>query len=65
MIHLLSDIGKGILTLNASIDNLLGSLIIAGHFMIPEVCLFFNNKLFRGNRVTKVSASDFAAFASP
>lgn len=50
---------------NDATDNLLGSLIIAGHFMIPEVCLFFNQKLFRGNRVTKVSASDFAAFASP
>ncbi|KAL8953815.1 MAG: hypothetical protein Q9222_000324 [Ikaeria aurantiellina] len=50
---------------NDATDNLLGSLIIAGHFMIPEVCLFFNHKLFRGNRATKVSASDFAAFASP
>jgi lysophospholipase len=46
-------------------DNLLSSLIIAGHFMIPEVCLFFNFKLFRGNRTTKVSADDFQAFASP
>lgn len=50
---------------NDATDNLLGSLIIAGHFMIPEVCLFFNYKLFRGNRATKVSSSDFAAFASP
>ena len=50
---------------NDATDNLLGSLIIAGHFMIPEVCLFFNYKLFRGNRVTKISASDFTAFASP
>ncbi len=50
---------------NDATDNLLGSLIIAGHFMIPEVCLFFNYQLFRGNRVTKVSASDFAAFACP
>ena len=50
---------------NDATDNLLGSLIIAGHFMIPEVCLFFNHKLFRGNRTTKISASDFAAFASP
>lgn len=50
---------------NDASDNLLGSLIIAGHFMIPEVCLYFNNKLFRGNRTTKVAASDFAAFASP
>ena len=46
-------------------DNLLGALVIAGHFMIPEVCLFFNFKLYRGNRATKVSADDFNAFASP
>ena len=46
-------------------DNLLGALVVAGHFMIPEVCLFFNFKLFRGNRATKVAADDFNAFASP
>lgn len=50
---------------NDATDNLLGSLVVAGHFMIPEVCLYFNYKLFRGNRATKVSASDFNAFASP
>ncbi|KAJ5913086.1 hypothetical protein N7504_001969 [Penicillium tannophilum] len=50
---------------NDATDNLLGSLVVAGHFMIPEVCLYFNNKLFRGNRTTKVSASDFAAFDAP
>ena len=50
---------------NDATDNLLGSLVVAGHFMVPEVCLFFNFKLYRGNRTTKVSADDFAAFASP
>ena len=50
---------------NDATDNLLGSLVIAGHFMIPEVCLFFNCNLFRGNRSTKVSATDFSAFQSP
>ncbi|KAF2152393.1 asparaginase-domain-containing protein [Myriangium duriaei CBS 260.36] len=50
---------------NDATDNLLSSLVIAGHFMIPEVCLYFNFKLFRGNRATKVSADDFNAFASP
>lgn len=50
---------------NDATDNLLSSLIIAGVFMIPEVCLFFNYSLFRGNRATKVSADNFAAFASP
>ncbi|KAJ5146376.1 uncharacterized protein N7515_000940 [Penicillium bovifimosum] len=50
---------------NDATDNLLGSLVVAGHFMIPEVCLYFNNRLFRGNRTTKVAASDFAAFDAP
>jgi lysophospholipase len=48
-----------------AVDNLLGSLIIAGTFMIPEVCLFFHHSLYRGNRCTKISASSFSAFASP
>ena len=48
-----------------AIHNLLGSLVIAGHFVIPEVCIYFNNRLLRGNRATKTSASDFAAFDSP
>ncbi|CAL8286670.1 unnamed protein product [Lota lota] len=46
-------------------DNLLGALVIAGQFVIPEVCLYFHNKLYRGNRVTKVDAGSFNAFASP
>lgn len=50
---------------NDATDNLLGSLIVAGHFLIPEVCLFFNHRLFRGNRCTKVSADQFAAFSAP
>ncbi|PGG98234.1 hypothetical protein AJ79_08943 [Helicocarpus griseus UAMH5409] len=50
---------------NDATDNLLGSLVIAGNFMIPEVCLYFHYKLLRGNRATKVSASAFAAFDSP
>lgn len=48
-----------------AVDNLLGSLVIAGTFAIPEVCLFFHHKLYRGNRTTKVSAASFEAFASP
>lgn len=47
------------------VDNLLGSLIIAGTFVIPEVSLYFHHKLYRGNRTTKVSAASFEAFASP
>ncbi|XP_073923152.1 60 kDa lysophospholipase isoform X4 [Castor canadensis] len=46
-------------------DNLLGALLMAGQYVIPEVCLFFQNQLFRGNRATKVDARKFAAFCSP
>ncbi|KAH6579413.1 hypothetical protein BSLG_010535 [Batrachochytrium salamandrivorans] len=50
---------------NDAVENLLGALTIAGHFVIPEVGLFFDNKLFRGNRSSKVNAVDFNAFDSP
>jgi L-asparaginase len=32
---------------------------------VPEVCIFFDNKLTRGNRTTKMSAEHFDAFYSP
>ena len=32
---------------------------------IPEVCICFNDFLYRGNRSTKMSIGDFDAFASP
>ena len=46
-------------------DNLLGSLLVAGHFNIPEVLVFFANKLLRGNRVTKESTVEMTAFNTP
>ena len=46
-------------------SNLLNALYIAANYPIPEVSLFFNNKLFRGNRTTKVHADGFEAFGSP
>ncbi len=45
--------------------NLLNSLYIAANYPVNEVCLFFNNKLYRGNRSTKIHADGFGAFASP
>lgn len=45
--------------------NLLNSLYIAANYPISEVSLFFNNKLYRGNRCTKAHADGFDAFASP
>ena len=35
-----------------------------GHPLVPEVALYFQNKLFRGNRTTKFSAEALNAFAS-
>ncbi|KAJ1957713.1 hypothetical protein EC988_000687 [Linderina pennispora] len=50
---------------NDGIENFLGALTVAGHFVIPEVTLYFSNKLFRGNRCVKIDAMDFEAFGSP
>ena len=50
---------------NDAVDNLLGSLLVAGHYNIPEVTIFFHNKLLRGNRTTKESTNEMEAFNSP
>lgn len=44
--------------------NLINAVEIAT-FEIPEVCICFNDNLFRGNRSTKMSIGDFDAFTSP
>ena len=46
-------------------DNLIASLLIAGSEPLPEVCIYFGNRLLRGNRAVKVSADALAAFDSP
>jgi L-asparaginase len=33
--------------------------------IIPEVCIYFENQLFRGNRTIKYNAQNFEAFLSP
>jgi L-asparaginase len=51
-------------------ENLLTAIEIAaskhedGTPIVPEVCVFFHEKLMRGNRTTKVSADNFDAFES-
>lgn len=45
--------------------NLLNALFIAANYPVNEVTLFFNNRLYRGNRTTKAHADGFDAFASP
>jgi L-asparaginase len=51
-------------------ENLITAIEIAaikenGFHAIPEVCIYFDNKLTRGNRTTKMSAEHFDAFSSP
>lgn len=46
-------------------ENFLCSLIIAGLYNIPEVTVLFDNKVFRGNRTSKISTSSLNCFNSP
>lgn len=47
-------------------ENIICALELAScrEAYIPEVCLYFENHLYRGNRSTKVSAENFDAFCS-
>ena len=38
--------------------------LAANDIKIKEVCLYFDNKLYRGNRTTKVNSEQFKAYAS-
>lgn len=49
-------------------ENLITAMEIAadkdaiGNPIVPEVCIYFQNDLLRGNRATKVNADNFSAF---
>lgn len=51
-------------------ENLITAIEIAaaknpdGSAVVPEVCIFFENHLMRGNRTTKINAENFNAFRS-
>lgn len=46
-------------------NNLIAALLLSADEVLTEVCLYFNGKLLRGNRATKVSSGSLDAFASP
>jgi L-asparaginase len=51
-------------------ENLITAIEIAGMKkngkpLVPEVCIYFEFRLFRGNRTLKVNAEHFRAFKSP
>jgi L-asparaginase len=50
---------------NDALDNALTSVWLCAHRPIHEVCIYFNQKLLRGNRTQKMSATRFDAFDSP
>lgn len=72
---MLEDLGKPVIITGSQIplvelrsdgqQNLLNALYLAAEYPIHEVSLFFNNRLLRGNRTTKVHAEGFSAFDSP
>lgn len=45
-------------------ENLITSLEIASHLNVPEVCIYFDYQLLRGNRSKKVESEHFDAFES-
>jgi L-asparaginase len=50
-------------------ENLITAVQLAaakkeGSSIVPEVCIYFDSQLFRGNRTTKKDSSQFSAFAS-
>lgn len=71
---MLENLGKTVILTGAQIpifetrtdgrDNLSTSLVLAGNYVIPEVCILFAGKLMRGNRTSKMSCDDLDAFDS-
>ena len=51
-------------------ENLISAVEIAaakdkdGHALVPEVCVYFDNMLMRGNRSVKINSDNFRAFRS-
>ena len=46
-------------------ENLITAMMLAARFEVPEVCIYMNGRLLRGNRAQKVNAMGFDAFDSP
>ena len=48
-----------------ALNNLIDAVTIAGHFVIPEVCVYCHGKLMRATRTVHTSATCFDMFDSP
>ena len=72
---MLENLGKSVIITGAQIplcghrtdgvSNMVGSILLAGNYVIPESALFFDHNLFRGNRTEKKNSEGFSAFVSP
>lgn len=78
---MLGDLGKPVIFTGSQLpvgvprtdgkENLISAIEIAsakdsdGRPMVPEVCVYFNSLLMRGNRSVKVNSEEFSAFRSP
>ncbi len=80
MSYMLENLGKPVILTGSQLpigllrtdgrENLITAIEIAAAIendapAVPEVCIYFDNKLTRGNRTTKMSAEHFDAFNSP
>ena len=48
-----------------ALNNIIDAITIAGHFVIPEVCVYAHGKLIRATRARYKSATEFDMFDSP
>lgn len=59
-----SQLPLGAIRTDAKRNIVTSAEIAASDTVVPEVCIFFNNQLFRGNRSEKHTSSKFDAFQS-
>ncbi|KAJ9455933.1 L-asparaginase [Diplonema papillatum] len=45
--------------------NLVDAITLAGHFVIPEICIYCCGKLMRGSRCVRRATTDFNVFSTP
>jgi L-asparaginase len=60
-----SQLPLGVIRTDAKRNLITTVEIAASETVVPEVCIYFNNQLFRGNRAEKFTSSRFDAFQSP
>lgn len=60
-----SQLPLGVIRTDAKRNLITTVEIASSKNVVPEVCIYFNNQLFRGNRSEKFTSSKFDAFQSP